>query len=140
MRLLRAMRARGYKKGLSRSSKNQWAMTQEDGLEIINNPRLGLLTPVSRGSTIFDANQTKALWEMSRNYIDQFSKAPRMSGTNIGQIVNNNSINISVDHVADYNELVTQAKADPKFERLIKSMSTDQLNGKLSVSKRRINF
>ena len=115
-------------------------MTQEDGLEIINNPRLGLLTPVSRGDTIFNAEQTKALWEMSKNYIDQFSKVPGRAGMNVGQITNNNSIQISIDHVQDYADFVRQAQADPKFERLIKSMSTDQLNGKPPVSKRRINF
>ena len=115
-------------------------MTQEDGLEIINNPRLGLLTPVSRGSTIFDADQTKALWEMSKNYIDQFSKVPGRAGMNVGQITNNNTLNISVDKVMDYNDFTAKIRADGNFEKFIKACSTDQLNGKLSVSKRRINF
>lgn len=115
-------------------------MTQEDGLEIINNPRLGLLTPVSRGSTIFNAEQTKALWEMSKNYIDQFSKVPGRAGMNVGQITNNNTLNISVDRIMDYDDFTAKMKADSNFEKFIKACSTDQLNGKLSVSKRRINF
>ena len=138
--MLSWMRSHGFKRGSLKVGKNQWAMTQENGMELINSPTLGMLTPISKGSTIFNAEQTKALWEMSKNYIDQFSKVPGRAGMNVGQITNNNSIQISIDHVQDYADFVRQAQADPKFERLIKSMSTDQLNGKPSVSKKRINF
>lgn len=139
-KLLRAMRARGYKKGLLKSSMKHFAMTQEDGLEIINKPGLGMLTPIGRGDTVFNAEQTKALWEISKNYIDQFSKIPSRTGVNVGQITNNNTLNISVDRIMDYDDFTAKMKADGNFEKFIKACSTDQLNGKLSVSKRRINF
>lgn len=115
-------------------------MTQEDGLEVISRPGLGLLTPINRGDTVFTAEQTKALWTLSQNYVDQLANAPKHSGTNIGQVINNNSINVQIAKVEDYNDFVTKLQADNKFERFIKACSTDQLNGKSSISKRRINF
>ena len=115
-------------------------MTQEDGLELINKPGLGMLTPIGRGDTVFTAEQTKALWTLSKNYVEQFSKIPNQGGNNIGQITNNNSLNIQIDHVQDYNDFVRRLQSDNKFEKFIKACSIDQLNGANSVSKRRINF
>ena len=138
--MLSWMRSHGFKRGSLKVGKNQWAMTQENGMELINSPTLGMLTPISKGSTIFNAEQTKALWEMSKNYIDQFSKVPGKAGINVGQITNNNTLNINVDKVMDYNDFTAKIRADGNFEKFIKACSTDQLNGKMSVSKRRINF
>lgn len=138
--MLNWMKRNGFKKGVFNSSKNRYAMTQEDGLEVISRPGLGLLTPINRGDTVFTAEQTKALWTLSQNYVDQFANAPKHSGTNIGQVINNNSINVQIAKVEDYNDFVTKLQADNKFERFIKACSTDQLNGKSSISKRRINF
>ena len=39
---------------------------------------------------------------------------------------------ISIEHVQDYNDFVTQLRDDPKFERLIDAMTFDKMNGKSS--------
>ena len=57
-------------------------------------------------------------------------------GMNIGQI----SMAIQIDHVQDYNDLVTQMRNDPKFERLINAMTLDRAVGKSSFSKNKIVF
>ena len=57
-------------------------------------------------------------------------------GVNIGQI----SMGIQIDHVQDYNDLITQMRNDPKFERLVSAMTLDRAVGKSSFGKNRIVF
>lgn len=140
--MLKAMRRLGYKKGLLKSSRDHYAMTQEDGLEIIARPGMGLLTPIGRGDSVFTSEQTKALWAISQNYVDALAKgftAPN-SGGNIRNLTNNNNLTISIDHVMDYEDFTRKIQQDNRFEQFIKACSTNQLNGANSVAKRRIRF
>ena len=57
-------------------------------------------------------------------------------GVNIGQI----SLGIQIDHVQDYNDLISQMRDDPKFERLIGAMTLDRAVGKSAFSKNKIVF
>lgn len=58
------------------------------------------------------------------------------SGTSIGSI----EIGVSIDHVQDYNDFVSQLQHDPKFERLVGAIAVDPLVGKSSFRKNRISF
>jgi len=58
------------------------------------------------------------------------------TGTNIGDI----NLNIEIDHVQDYNDLVRQMQSDKKFEKLIEAMSINKLVGRSSMDKYRIRF
>ena len=58
------------------------------------------------------------------------------SGFTVGQL----QVNIPIDHVQDYNDLVSQMRDDPKFERLISAMTLDRAVGKSSFGKNRIQF
>lgn len=137
MKMIRAMRNMGYARGIYKTSFPQMAMTQENGLELISNPKLGLLTPLAAGSTVFTAEQTKNLWSLSKNPGDYLVRSA-MSG---GMPMNNSySINVSIDRVQDYNDFVRQLQADPKFDRMIQKMTIDRLNGGSAVAKRRISF
>ena len=42
---------------------------------------------------------------------------------------NNFEFNIEIDHVEDYNDLVTKMRDDPKFERMVEIMSINKLGG-----------
>lgn len=46
-------------------------------------------------------------------------------------------ITIPIDHVEDYDDLVRHMRDDKEFERLIRSLSIDKLNGQSSLSKKR---
>ena len=55
-----------------------------------------------------------------------------------GEMSNNfGDINISIpiEHVNDYNDFVNQLRSDKKFEKMIQSMTVDQLTGKSSLAK-----
>jgi hypothetical protein len=58
------------------------------------------------------------------------------SGVNIGAL----SVTIPIDHVQDYNEMVSQMQKDPKFEKLVNAMTLDRAVGRSRLSKNRIQF
>lgn len=57
-------------------------------------------------------------------------------GTMIGSI----NMTIPIERVQDYNDFVRQLRDDPKFEKLIGSITLDRLNGKSPFNKNRIQF
>lgn len=58
------------------------------------------------------------------------------SGNTIGEI----QINIPIERVIDYNDFVSQLQKDRQFEKLVRSMSTDLLAGKSSLSKNKYKW
>ena len=57
-------------------------------------------------------------------------------GTTIGSLY----VTIPIDHVQDYNDMLSQMRDDPKFERLISVMTLDTAVGKSSFRKNSIKF
>ena len=49
-------------------------------------------------------------------------------------------INIPIDHVTDYDDFVNKMRNDTKFERLIQSMTIDQLAGQSSIAKNKYKW
>lgn len=49
-------------------------------------------------------------------------------------------INIPIDHVTDYDDFVNKMRSDTKFERLIQSMTIEQLTGQSSISKNKYKW
>ena len=138
VKMLSWMKSHGYRRGLIKSNRNHWAMTQEDGLEVINSPKLGMLTPIGKGDTVFTADQTKALWTLSKDFANRVSKPDYNNGnTSTSNVFN---LNIGIERVQDYNDFLRQLQGDNRFEKLVKACSIDQLNGANRVSKRRINI
>ena len=50
------------------------------------------------------------------------------------------TMNISIDHVQDYNDFVTQLQGDPKFEKLIDTMTINKILGGSRLAKNGIRF
>lgn len=63
------------------------------------------------------------LSKMTRNYSESKSQ--------YGDI----NFEINIDHVEDYNDFVTKLQQDKQFERMIRSMTTDQLTGGSTLAK-----
>lgn len=58
-----------------------------------------------------------------------------MTNPNISQNTTVNLGGISIDHVEDYNDLISQMQKDKNFEKLIRAMTIDQTVGKNSFAK-----
>ena len=76
------------------------------------------------------------------NVLSQLAKvsAP-MSGkdtTNIGDITY--QVTIPIEHVQDYNDFMNQMRKDGKFEKMIRSMTVDQLSGSSKISKNKYQW
>ena len=56
------------------------------------------------------------------------------------QIAVSAPITITIDHVSDYNDFVTQLQADPQFEKMVQMMTVNQLAGKSSLEKYRLKW
>ena len=63
------------------------------------------------------------------------SKGFAQSGFGGGLQINDLHISIPIDHVQDYNEMLSQMQKDPKFERLVGALSLDRVAGKSSLGK-----
>lgn len=60
------------------------------------------------------------------------------SGGSVGEV--NYNINIPIGKVLDYNDFVNQLRKDVKFERMIQSMTIDQLTGGSKVAKNKYSW
>lgn len=79
--------------------------------------------------------------EASDNILSQLSKlSTPISGkeTNIGDITY--QVTIPIEHVQDYNDFMNQMRSDGKFEKMIRSMTVDQLSGGSKLSKNKYQW
>lgn len=60
----------------------------------------------------------------------------KIVGNSIGEV----NVTIPIEHVEDYNDFVKQLQKDERFEKMIRSMTTDRLVGRSSISKYKYNW
>lgn len=149
---------KGYKKGTNRIDRNMVAWTQEEGGELILSPydgtiripgKDGMLTTLSRGDAVLNAKRTENLLSMSENptgYIQrQIRKLREESAleraeTMGGQTMNEININMTLNHVTDFKDIMTQMQQSHEAEQFIKTVVGSELMGKNSLSKYNIHF
>ena len=61
---------------------------------------------------------------------------PTDTRPNVGDI----NVNIGIDHVDDYNDLVKKLQNDKQFERMVEAMSIDKVTGKSAMRKYGVKF
>lgn len=111
---------KGFKSGTSKILKNQLAWTQEDGAELIIKPSSNsILTPLSKGDGVINADLTKNLMEWGKidpvKHFNFTSKLPELSS--IGKtptsvsIHYDNLLNVegSIDKSIDVQKMITNA-------------------------------
>ena len=134
----------GYASGKKRISNGQYAWTQENGQEYIIRPSDGaILTPVAKGDSILNATASGNIWSMANNPAEFIKDNLGLDNANVpnGANVNNvysqtiENVTFSMPNVHSYNEMLMQMQKDPKFDKLIKAMTIDQIAGKSSLAK-----
>ena len=133
-----------FKTGAKDIDASQLAWTQENGREFIVRPSDGaILTPVAKGDSVLNAAASGNIWSMANNPTEfiknnlGLDKANIPNNANVNNTVTQNFENItfSMPNIRGYNELLTEMQRDPKFEKLILSMTIDQIAGKSSLAK-----
>lgn len=135
------MKANGFAKGSRNIPKNQIALTQEKGQELIFSKLKGtMLTPLGKGDMVFTKEMSENLWKLAQNPI-----APNMSVPDVKNVVNRNLSNnvkvefgdvaVTLPNVQNYQDFCRQAQKDPKFEKMVQNMALGQALGKNGFDK-----
>ena len=99
----------------------------------------------ARPELMLNANDTENFLEAAKWMREAFaapsiSAIPNLGGDGSGFSIGQFQVNIPIERVLDYNDLVRQLQADPKFEKLINAMTLDRTLGKSALGKNRILF
>ena len=134
----------GYATGKKNFLDNEIAWTQENGKEFIVRPSDGaILTPIAKGDSVLTSTASSNIWDMA-NSPAEFIKDNLNLGVantpNNANVQNNITQNLDkvifhLPNVKNYDELVSALQKDPKFDKLIKAITIDQIAGKSSLAK-----
>lgn len=135
----------GYASGKKDFLKDELAWTQEGGLEeyIVRPSDGAILTPIAKKGSVLNAQASNNLWNMSNSPAEFIKENLKLDASSVPNTSNvNNSITqhfenitFSMPNVHGYNELLTEMQRDPKFEKLILSMTIDQIAGRSKLAK-----
>ena len=134
----------GYSTGKKDFLSDEIAWTQENGREFVVRPSDGaILTPIARGDSVLTSAASNNIWSMA-NSPSEFIKDNLNLGNaglpNNSNVQNNfeqhfDKVVFSLPNVKNYGELLLEMQRDPKFEKLIQSITVDQIAGKSSLGK-----
>ena len=134
----------GYASGKEKFYDDENAWTQEDGREFIVRPSDGaILTPIAKGDSVLNATASGNIWNMANSPAEfikenlklDASSVPNTSSVNNSIVQNFENITFSMPNVHGYNELLREMQSDPKFEKLVLSMTIDQIAGRSKLAK-----
>lgn len=134
----------GYATGKKNFSNNEIAWTQENGQEFIVRPSDGaILTPIAESDSVLTSAASNNIWDMANSPAEfikdnlklDASSIPNNSNVNNSITQHFENITFSMPNVHGYNDLLTEMQRDKNFEKLILSMTVDQISGKSKLSK-----
>ena len=137
----------GYASGLRKALKDEDAWVNELGTESIIKPtNRSIVTHISQGDSVLNAEATKNIWDMANDPSDFIGRhlfnIPQSSDSlsssdfysNIGDI------NIAVHGVSNYEEFVSKLQKDTKFEKMMQAMTIDRAVGKSKLAKHKYKW
>ena len=139
---------KGYKTGARQIDEDQYAWTQENGVpEAIVRPSDGaIMTPLAKFDSVLNGAATKNLFKLTNSPEKFFREnmsggtVPTVTSRSDNPVTIENSINISLPGVTNYEEFVAKMQRDNKFEKMIQSMTLDVLKGKSTIGKYNVKF
>lgn len=127
--------------GVHKLGYSQMAITQENGIEYINSPTQGMLTPLSKGADVFNAVASQNLWDVANNparFIEDnllSSLIPTTNNTHGNSYTGDMNIEINLEGVNNYEDFIYKFQHDTRFEKMIRSMTVDKMFGGSSLKK-----
>lgn len=138
----------GYKDGTKSVPKDgkYWVGEGENGKgkseTIIRKKDGAILEVLGQGDKVLNHEASERLWNFANGTgryakdIGRLTNLPQtQSNTTTQSVTNDIQVNIGIEKVQDYNDLVRQMQKDKKFERLVQAMTVDQMVGKGKLSK-----
>lgn len=135
-----AFKKDGYKTGVYDLKQNELAWTQEgyNAEAIIRKSDGAILTPLMRGDSVLNSDATKNMYSFFNDpnrFVNMPSGATNVTANNTFN--NSMTVNMRLDGIKDYDDLIYKMQHDPTFEKLIQAMTVDQLTGSSSLKKYR---
>ena len=129
----------GYKNGLKEATYDHLAWTQEEGAEIIRRSDGSILTPITRGTTVFTREMTDNLWNIAKQNPEKFyqNAMPTMNTfatTNRGGDVTVSIGDIKLDGIKNPDQfaqaLIDVVKDYSKVQKVLQAATVDLVAGK----------
>ena len=129
----------GYKNGLKEATYDHLAWTQEDGGEIIRRSDGSILTPITRGTTVFTREMTDNLWNIAKQNPEKFyqNAMPTMNTfatTNRGGDVTISIGDIKLDGIQNPDQfaqaLIGVVQDYSKVQKVLQAATVDLVAGK----------
>lgn len=129
----------GYKNGLKEATYDHLAWTQEEGTEIIRRSDGSILTPITRGTTVFTREMTDNLWNIAKQNPEKFyqNAMPTMNTfatTNRGGDVSVSIGDIKLDGIQNPDQfaqaLIGVVKDYSKVQKVLQAATVDLVAGK----------
>ena len=134
----------GYATGKKNFLNNEIAWTQEDGQELIVRPSDGaILTPIAKGDSVLTSAASSNLWNMANSPAEFIKDNLNLGAADVpsnSNVQNNitqhlDKVVFNLPNVKNYEQLLSEMQKDKNFEKLILSMTIDQIAGKSSLAK-----
>lgn len=136
---------KAYATGKKNFANDEVAWTQENGMEeyIVRPSDGAILTPIARKGSVLNAQASDNLWNMTNSPAEFIKENLNLGSTNVPNSSNVQSnlvqhfenVTFSMPNVHGYNDLLKEMQRDPKFEKLILSMSIDRIAGGSKLAK-----
>lgn len=132
----------GYATGAEKILSDQIAWTQEQGQEFIVRPSDGaILTPLKKGDSVLNAVATSNIWDMANDPAEfikenlgvDMGDTPVIQNAIASYTQNLDNVTFSFPSVRNYEEMLSMMQRDKNFERLLLSMTIDQIAGKSAL-------
>lgn len=129
----------GYKNGLKEATYDHLAWTQEEGAEIIRRSDGSILTPITRGTTVFTREMTDNLWNIAKQNPEKFyqNAMPTMNTfatTNRGGDVTVSIGDIKLDGIQNPDQfaqaLIGVVQDYSKVQKVLQAATVDLVAGK----------
>ena len=134
-----------FARGVHKLSRNQLALTQEKGVEYINSPSQGMLVPLTKGSDVFNALASENLWNVANNPVEFIqdnlglgATLPTIQSIGGNQFNGDMNIEIKLEGVKNYEDFLYKFQHDNRFEKLVRSMTIDEMFGENSLKKYKV--
>ena len=129
----------GYAKGTRHVPKDQLALTQEEGSELIYKTDTGaMLTPLNQGDMVFTHEMSQRLWQIASGEIPMTTLGKltaKLPNVKNGNITANSNITFNLPNVTNAEQFMNELTQSSRFEKIIQEISIGQLVGNNKLNK-----
>ena len=130
----KAFKKHGYASGVYNLKEDELAWTQEKGTEAIIRPDGAILTPLSRGDSVLNADATKNMFNLFNDPSKFLNMQPVVNSTMNNTFNNEVNVDMNIDRVNNIDDIIYQLQHNKRFVNIIQDI-TEEMYGGSSLKK-----